>query len=67
MSRAMLHGMIRLLPSVSDTEKAIAKIAKQVQRIDRKNPAKAHGHHMMVKAMMYVARGRKDTSSETCL
>ena len=59
-SRALCHQMVRLLPSASDLDKKISRIARQLRKLDSKVPERARGQHMLLKALMAVARGRKD-------
>ena len=58
--RALLHQMTRLLPSLSKAEKELNKLARAMEKLERRVPERAGGQHMLVKAIMSVARGRKD-------
>jgi len=55
--------MVRLLSSPSKADKEMSKIARAMAKLDRKVPERAGGQHMLVKAIVAVARGRKDHSS----
>ena len=59
-ARSLLHQMVRLLPSLSKADKEMNKIARAMEKLDRKVPERAGGQHMLVKAIVSVARGRKE-------
>ena len=59
-SRSLLHQMVKLLPSVSDADKQISRIARQMRKLENKAPERAGPQHMLLKAIMAVARGRKE-------
>ena len=59
-SRALLRQAMRLLPHASKTEKQMSRLVKKMQQLENKNPEKATASHMLVKALVSVATGRKD-------
>ena len=60
-SRGLMHQASRILPSVSSEEKKIAMINKKIAKVCRAVPERAGGQHMLLQAVISVAKGRKDT------
>ena len=59
-SRGLMHQTARLLPSASAEEKRITAISQRMAKLARSNPNKVGGSHMLVKAMIAIARGKKE-------
>ena len=59
-SRALIHQAVRMLPSESKLDKQVSNVIKKVEKVDRMNPEKATGSHLLVSAMVKVIRGRKE-------
>ena len=57
--RALCHQMVRLLPSESQADRQISKIVRQMKKLESKVPERAGAQHMVLKAILAVARGRK--------
>ena len=62
-SRALLHQTVRLLPHVSKADKQIARLLHRMERVDARTPQRVTGSHMLVQALVHVAKGRKDTKN----
>ena len=65
-SRAILHQTVRLLPHMRKGEKQLVKLVRKMQQVDARQPQKVSGSHMLVQALVYVAKGRTDVISRTC-
>ena len=59
-SRALIHQGVRILPSLSEDEKKLAALTKQLGVLVRKDPSKTGPKSMLVQALYNVARGKKD-------
>ena len=59
-----MHQTIRLLPQASAAEKRVTDINRQMTNILRYVPERAGGSHMMVKAFIAIAKGRKGANSK---
>ena len=59
--RALLHSAVRLLPHESKVDKEVSRVLAKVAKLDKQNPAKASGSHMLVQALVHICRGRRDT------
>ena len=55
-----MHQACRILHKMSEGENNIAAINKRVAKLLRSNPSKIGGQHMLLKAMISAAKGRKD-------
>lgn len=60
LSRAFLHQVVRLIPRESDLEKKIGRTMAKLSKIQRSNPDKVSGSHMLVAALVRVMKQRKD-------
>ena len=58
--RSFLHQVVRLLPHESKLDKEMRKLMKQMGKLERANSEKVSGSHMLVQALVKVARGRKE-------
>ena len=59
-SRALLHQAVRLIPRQSALDKKITKVMNKISKVERANPDKATGSHMLVAALVHVMKQRKD-------
>ena len=59
-ARGLMHQACRILPQESTEEKAIAAINRKISKICRAAPERAGGQHMLMKALISVAKGRKE-------
>ena len=60
-SRAFLHQVVRLIPRESDLDKKIARVMAKLSKIQRADPEKASGSHMLVAALVRVMKQRKES------
>ena len=60
--RSLLHQVVRLLPHESKLDKQMRKLVKQIDKLEKANPEKVSGSHMLVSALAKVARSRKEGS-----
>ena len=60
LARSLVHQTVRLLPHPSKLEKQLARLSRKVERVQAKSAEKASPSHLMVKALIAVAKGKKD-------
>ena len=63
LSRSLLHQAVRLLPSESKLDKRVSQVLRKVAKLDRADPSKTTGSHMLVQALCKVVSDRKDRRS----
>ena len=61
-SRSLLHTAFRLVPHQSKLDKSISRVIAKMDKLERCDPSKATGSHMLVKALVDVLIGRKDVT-----
>ena len=59
-SRALLHQIVRLLPHRSKEEKQFARLVRKIEKVEARMPQRVTGSHMLVQALVQVAKGRKE-------
>ena len=59
-SRGLMHQTARLLPKASAEEKRITAISQRIAKLAKSNPNKIGGSQMLVKAMVAIAKGKKE-------
>ena len=61
-SRSLLHTAFRLVPHQSKLDKSISRVIAKMDKLERCDPSKVSGSHMLVKALISVMIGRKDVA-----
>ena len=55
-----MHQTTRLLAKASAEEKRLAEISKKIAKICKSVPDRVGGQHMLLQAMVAIAKGKKD-------
>ena len=59
-ARGLMHQTCRILPQETTEEKIIAAINRKISKICKAVPDRVGGQHMLLKAFISVAKGRKE-------
>ena len=60
LARSLVHATVRLLPNPNKLDKQIARLSRKLDRVQAKQVDAAGPSHLMVKALVAVAKGKKE-------
>ena len=61
-ARGLMHHTSRILPQATAEQKRLSAINRQIAKLCKAKPERVGGQHMLLKAMISIAKGRKDIS-----